>query len=293
MRGLAPCLTPLIGGLILLAGTHAAFAHQPVMDMAPRWKGGYGFQLRLEHYGSDSLRAGNRGIDNPAERDQNITKLWLEGIYTFKRELRLSVKIPYIDQRRTVIRDGMTIDQSGRGLGDIIIGLPLKRYSNQATATRNIAFTPSVRLPTGSTHGDWPVGDGSIDVGISLSASFEKASLYQYYDLFYWRNGDGKRGITEGDELGLDINVGLHPYHDNMTNQGLFVMLDVSARHQQKGRDLAGVTGGKRLNIGPVLVYYRDNLMLRAEYKHPLYENLEGTQLSRGVTFTIGAGLVF
>jgi hypothetical protein len=29
------------------------FAHQPVMDMAPRWSGGYGFQIRYESFGSD------------------------------------------------------------------------------------------------------------------------------------------------------------------------------------------------------------------------------------------------
>jgi hypothetical protein len=29
------------------------FAHQQVMDMAPRWSGGYGFQIRYESYGSD------------------------------------------------------------------------------------------------------------------------------------------------------------------------------------------------------------------------------------------------
>ena len=32
-----------------------AFAHQPVMDMAPRWSGGYGFQIRHESFGSDRM----------------------------------------------------------------------------------------------------------------------------------------------------------------------------------------------------------------------------------------------
>ena len=35
-----------------LIGTFV-FAHQPVMDMAPRWSGGYGFQVRYESFGSD------------------------------------------------------------------------------------------------------------------------------------------------------------------------------------------------------------------------------------------------
>jgi len=39
-----PFILGLIGALV--------FAHQPVMDMAPRWNGGYGFQVRYERFGS-------------------------------------------------------------------------------------------------------------------------------------------------------------------------------------------------------------------------------------------------
>ena len=38
-------------GFIFLSGL--TFCHQPVMDMAPRWSGGYGFQVRYESFGSD------------------------------------------------------------------------------------------------------------------------------------------------------------------------------------------------------------------------------------------------
>uniref|UniRef100_UPI00356A70A7 transporter n=1 Tax=Pontibacterium sp. TaxID=2036026 RepID=UPI00356A70A7 len=204
-----------------------------------------------------------------------------------------SLKLPYVDQSRAVVRDGLAVRESGTGLGDLIVGVPLKRYENKPASTGNIAFTPSIRLPTGSTDDDFPVGDGSIDFGVSFSASFEQADLYQYYDLFYWANTGGERGIHEGDELGLDINIGWHPYHDNLTNTGIFLMLDLSARHEERGRDTAGVTGGDRLSAGPVFVWYRGGVMFRAEYKTPLYEHLEGTQISRGDEFSIGIGFVY
>ena len=53
--------------IVLLFGvtSTAALAHQPVVDMAPRWNGGYGFQTRVEHANSDTIT-------------------WLEGVYTFK-----------------------------------------------------------------------------------------------------------------------------------------------------------------------------------------------------------------
>lgn len=280
-------------GLLLGLLSLPAFAHQPVMDMAPRWKGGWGFQVRQAHYGSDRLLSGDSEVDNPLGRKQSVDITWLEGIYTFRREVRLSVKVPYVGHNRTVVHDGVPVTESGSGLGDIIIGMPFKRYTNKASATSNIAVTPSVRLPTGSTSDAWPVGDGSTDTGVSFSASWEKADLYQYYDLFYWKNGDGDRGIEQGDELGFDVNIGWHPYHDNLSNSGVFVMLDLSARHEERGRDTRGVTGGDRLSAGPVFVWYRGGVMFRAEYKTPLYEKVEGTQVSRGDAFNIGVGFVF
>ena len=72
-----------------LIGT-MVFAHQPVMDMAPRWNGGYGFQVRYERFGSD------RTI-----HEQNILSsyfqqtYWLEGVYTWHRAKRITFKLPY------------------------------------------------------------------------------------------------------------------------------------------------------------------------------------------------------
>lgn len=281
-----------IGALLGLLSL-PAFAHQPVMDMAPRWKDGWGFQIRQEHFGSDDLLSGDSAVDNPLGRKKSVDTTWLEGIYTYRREVRLSLKVPYVTHRRTVVRSSTPVTESGSGLGDIIIGLPLKRYANESSATSNIALTPSIRLPTGSTSDVWPAGDGSTDLGLSLSASWEKFQLYQYYDLFYWKNSEGDLGIEQGDEIGFDANIGWHPWHDSLSNTGLFVMLDISARHEQRGRDSLGVTGGDRLSAGPVLVWYRGGVMLRAEYKTPLYEKVEGVQLSRGNEFNLGIGFVF
>ena len=269
------------------------WAHQPVMDMAPRWEHGYGFQVRYESYGSDMLLSGDSKVGNRLDRENDAAITWLEGVYTFKREVRLSLKIPYVDHQRTVVENGVAVEQSGSGLGDIVIGLPLKRYTNEASATSNVAVTPSIRLPTGSTSGDYPVGDGSTDLGISFSVSFEKADLYQYYDLFFWKNGDGDRGIRAGDEIGFDANVGWHPYHDNVKNEGVFLMLDASLHHQDPGQNLEGTTGGTRLAMGPVFVYYLKGMMFRAEYKLAVYEKLFDTQVSRGSELNVGIGFVF
>jgi len=174
-NGLVACGVVLSG-----AFTPPTLAHQPVMDMAPRWKGGYGFQVRQEHYGSDLRLSGGSKADNPFGLEKSVSTTWLEGIYTFRREVRLTVKIPYLNQKRTTLSAGQIVTEKGSGLGDIIIGMPLKRYKNKASATSNIAVTPSIRLPTGSTKDGFPTGNGSTDIGVSFSASFEKANIYHY-----------------------------------------------------------------------------------------------------------------
>ena len=279
--------------LAMLCVSSNASGHQPVMDMAPRWEDGFGFQVRQEYRVSDDLMDGRSDVTDPFDRKRRVSKTWLEGVYTFKRERRLTFKVPWVDQRRDVVRGGSAVRETGRGLGDSVLGLQLKRYYNTTEGTGNFGLTPSLRLPSGSTNDAYPVGDGSWDLGLSASFSAEATHLYQFYDVFYWSNGAGRRGINRGDEVGFDMNVGLHPYHNNLSNTGVFVMLDVSARYEARGQDTAGTTGGKRLSLGPVLVWYRHNLMIRAEMKLPVYEKVWDTQLSHGTELNIGVGVTF
>lgn len=208
---------------LLLLG-ELALAHQPVMDMAPRWSEGYGFQTRVERFDSQ-------------------TTTWLEGIYTFDRSLRATFKLPYVDGN----------------MGDLILGVPLKKYKNDGAKTSNWSITPSLQLPTGK--------DGQWDAGVSLSYSAETPSFYQLYDLYTW-----------GDRTGLDINVG---FGFPGKGQGMFALWDVTALTEQKG---------ERIHTGPVLVFFRRNLMLRAEYKAQIHKQGTGDV---GNFLSFGVGLVF
>ncbi len=280
---------------ITWGGLNIAYAHQPVMDMAPRWENGYGFQLRHEYYGSDKLMDGDSQIDNPLRLERFVHRTWLEGVYTFDRAARVTFKIPYVDQKRTKNLSGVAVKQSNEGVGDLIVGMPLKHYTNQGAGTQNFGFTPSLRLPTGSSSGDFPISDGSTDLGLSFSHSYESVKYYTLIDAFAWINTEGEHGMHEGNEYGLDINLGYHPYHNNDTNSGAFVMWDISARHHDDAsrETLTTATGGQRIHTGPLFVLYKDNIMFRAEYKYPLYENAGGISNSRGHDFNVGVGITF
>ena len=216
-----------VGWALLLFLSEQAFAHQPVMDMAPRWEGGYGIQTRVERFDSR-------------------TTIWVEGVYTFRPSTRLTFKLPYVDNE----------------LGNVIIGVPLKKYTNRGAFTSNWSVTPSVQFPTGN-DGDW-------DVGVSIAYSASTPSSYRLFDLYAWDN-----------RVGLDINLGIHPLHNNATNSGLFAIWDVS---------LLASSDGDRIQTGPVLMYYRQNVMARIKYKALVYER--DSNWSGGYV-GIGIGAVF
>lgn len=280
---------------IIATISHTAYAHQPVMDMAPRWEEGYGFQVRQEAYGSHILRDGTSKVANPLNLKRHVQKTWLEGVYTFDRSKRVTFKLPYINQSRTKNINGAGVKQSNNGVGDLILAMPLKHYRNKKSHTDNFGFTPSIRIPTGSSSGEFALSDGSWDVGLSISHSFETPKYYTMVDVFYWLNNEGKNNMQEGDELGLDINLGYHPYHNNSTNSGIYIMWDISARHNKSANIHVKTTasGGKRIQTGPVLVLYQDNIMLRSEYKYPLYEKTNSISNSRGHELNIGIGMTF
>lgn len=209
--------------LLLFSGGQAA-AHQPVMDMAPRWADGYGFQARVESFNSQTV-------------------VWAEGVYTFKKSVRATFKLPHFDGE----------------FGGLILGLPLKKYSNNGSKTSNWSITPSVQLPTGSQD-DW-------DAGASLSYSSETPKYYQLYDLYSW-----------GDRTGLDINVGLALPGKG---SGKFLMWDVSFLTSEQG---------DRVLTGPVFVYFKKNMMFRAEYKALAYER--DSDWSGGYV-NVGIGFVY
>jgi hypothetical protein len=220
--------------VVLLAMSGPVFAHQPIMDMAPRWSDGYGVQTRVERFDSD-------------------TTTWVEGVYTWDSSVRATLKLP--------LREGE--------LGDAILGLPLKKYKNAGASTSNWSLTPSVQLPTGdgSDGGD----EGDWDAGLSVSYSSETPTFYQLYDLYTW-----------GDETGLDINAG---FAFPGKGSGLFALWDVTMFTSDEG---------DRIHSGPVFVYFKGNVMFRAEYKAAVYHDEKDLDTDwSGDFFSLAIGIVY
>ena len=285
----------------LLSWVSVSWGHQPVMDMAPRWQGGYGFQVMQECYGSNRLLSGTEESENSRGLERHVSKTRFEGVYTFDRSKRVTFKLPYVVQRRRRLDGDDVVTDRGEGWGDPILAAPLKNYWNLSRSTMNIGMTPAVRIPIGGSTGAFPVSDGSWDRGLGLSWSGEgyifpawpNFNFYYMVDGFRWFNGEGTDGVAAPDELGLDINIGFRLFHDRTTGFGSFLMWDVTARSQEvPGLPEPGAVAS-RVHSGPALVLYRRSVMARLEYRRPVYEDAGGSGLSRGNDVLVGIGMVF
>lgn len=224
---------------------------------------------------------------------RRVNKTWLEGVYTWDRSKRVTIKIPYVDQMRVKEVGGVAIKQVDRGLGDIIIGLPLRKYTNHKDWTNNFSFTPNLRVPSGKTSGDYPIGDGSTDVGFSFSYGAESPRYLAGIDLYYWINNEGKRDQHEGNLLGLDITLGKTIYHDGKKSAGASLQLDFGAHYKEEGTSISGNNPGTRIMLGPGLVYFQGPMIIRLVYTVPVYENALDEAVSYGHQFDAGVGWSF
>lgn len=273
------------------------FAHQPVMDMTPRWRGGFGIQFRYEQLVRDRLVQGGNFVSNPLGFRSESSILWTEGVYTFTREHRITFKMPYAVKRALVQKDGQLRELTESGAGDVILGFQNKYYFNESHYTGNFSFTPSIFLPTGSTSRELSLGRGTVDYGVSLSASVEMFNIYTYLDLFSQFRTKGSDGTRPGNVIAFDLDLGVHPYHNMAENLGIFLMMAINGRQYGRDRLPTGEenpnSGGRTFEIAPTFVFYWNNVMLRAQYHLPVYRDLNGTQLAESSKLNLGVGIVF
>ena len=264
--------------IVIFGLTGILVAHQPVMDMAPRWAGGWGFQFRYETLGSDKIL---NGEDSNAGLSYYRKTTWLEGVYTWKRSIRATFKLPYhqVKSEHQLIDWGNPIKE-GKGLGDLIVAIPLKKYFNLKRSTGNFGVTPQIRLKTGD-NSDVLTSKGGY--GLSLSYNAENFKTYQLYDVYGWSLDDGSSII------GVDVNLGWHPIHKNETNSGLFVMWDGTFQLKtDKDRN-----ADMRFFTGPIAVLYKGGIMARIDVKIPVSESADLASLSKGIMVQTGIGFVF
>lgn len=282
---------------LLLLAPPTAMAHQPVMDMAPRWSGGYGFQTRTESESKDRLELDGSGTGNPLGLKSESVTQWFEGVYTFHRSYRVTFKLPYENRSAKLLKDGQVRDVKASGLGDMILAFPIKKYVNHMTYTTNLALNPSITLPTGSTSGPLPLGRGTVDYGLSLSFAREAIKTFGLWDLFGKVHTKGADGKTKGNLIGFDMNFGIYPYQDSSKEFATLLLWGTHLRQDFRGRlsdgRLDSNSGGRLVEMAPIFVVLYKNLAFRTEAYFPVYRRLNGSQLVSDYRLNAGIGITF
>ena len=261
----------------LLSPLSCLQADQPIMNMMPRWDGGYGFQVRAEHTHRSDLKQGSRTVGSGFTED--ISKMHLEGVYTWDRSIRMTFKLPYIvDARREVLdASNNKVVQHDSGIGDLTVALPLKHYFNLAARSGSWTLAPQIRVPLGKKNEAYEVANRVWGTGLSLGYETETYNWFFATSASIWVFEK-----EEPAEWSYSLDLGWNA-RDNMQ---LLIETDL------KWDDDSAFT----LSTGPALYWrWSDHVHTRIEWKHDIVSKVSTHKADHGNgdRISIGVGFVF
>lgn len=263
--------------LLLMRLVPNAWADQPIMNMMPRWDGGYGIQVLAETIHRSDLKQGKEVLARGHRED--IQQLHLQGVYTWDRAIRLTFKLPYVTEARREMPgagSSKTIEHD-KGWGDLTLALPLKNYFNLNQRTGNWSITPQVRVPLGKKTSGYSVADRVWGGGLSLGYETE---------VYHWFFAAGVTGwifeAPEPAEWSASIDLGWNARDD----------LQVLWESDFKWNDEDAFT----LAAGPAIYWrYSDRVHTRLEWKHDFVSHVgkDRPKYGNGDRLSIGVGFVY
>ena len=263
--------------LLSSAFSKSAIAEQPIFDEMPRWSGGWGFQILQEYRMEREFLDGTRTIGD--ELPEAIHILHIQGVYTWKKWIRMTAKLPFIvhAERERPGPNGGFVTQQDDGIGDLTLALPLKKYFNLEGRSGAWTVTPSVRIPL-SPQDDYEVYDRRWGTGLGFG---------------YHR--ETHRWIIEGSATGWVVYDG--PPNEVYLNFGFGqnVYLFGTNGHVKITNTLRIQSDGSRTyKAGPV-AYFRITDLVHTQFiwLHDFYDKQGTPRNGRGDTFRIGVGFVY
>jgi len=251
------------------------YADQPIMNMMPRWNGGYGFQIISEHINRRDLLDGDQSLGS--DLYENIHKLNVEGVYTWDKSIRLTAKIPYIvNAERTVLdQSGEVERQTYSGFGDLTLALPLKKYFNEDGYSGSWTFTPQLRIPTGSENNDYTLPDRAWATGVQLGYEVETSRWFFSTGVSLWEVYS-----TDPFEFHTNLDIGV-----NFLDRGQFLI--ETDYHWEDDRT-------RYLTIGPALYWrFSDTTHSRLEWKQTVSDYRGTIDHGNSTMVRVGVGWVF
>ena len=250
-------------------------ADQPIMNMMPRWDGGYGYQVLYEYIDRENLLEGDKVIGKGW--GETIQQLHIQGVYTWDRSIRITAKLPIVlDAERINLVGGQRVVQQDKGIGDLTLALPLKKYFNLMKRTGNWSVTPQIRVPLSSPD-EYDVWDRAWGAGLFIGYETEVRHWFFATGTGYWTFEN-----DEPNEWHASIDAGWN-FRDNAQ-----LLWESDWHYEDDGKHFA--------SLGPALYWrYNDNTHLRFEYKRSLAEKASDNVYDHvgGNRFQVGVGFVY
>lgn len=252
-------------------------ADQPVFNEMPRWDNGWGIQVVEEYRTESELLDGENKVGSGFREDVHI--MHIEGVYTWDKAIRLTLKLPYVIDARRELPDGAggkTV-QHDSGFGDMTLALPLKKYFNLEGRSGSWTIAPQLKVPLAGND-EYEIYDGVWGHGLSLGYETET---------YRWIFGVGSTTwVYHNDELmetELSLSVGMN-----------IQAFKSSGSIKWNNRFLYEADNSMTYSAGPVLYWkFTDTIHGQFQWQHDFYDKQGSLDHGRGDSFKVGLGLVF
>ncbi len=255
----------------------SAFSDQPIFNEMPRWDHGWGVQFVQELRREDDLLSGGDVVASGFSEEVDI--LHAEGVYTWDRSIRMTVKLPIVTDASRELPDGLggKLTQKDDGIGDATLALPLKKYFNLDGRSGSWTLAPQVRVPL-SGDDEYEVYDGAWGGGLSVGCETETYDYLFAVGLSAWTFESGEPFKTSA-----HVDVGRN-----------FRIFRTSGHVKWETDFIYEDDGLEKLLIGPH-VYLRINDILHAQvmYKKEVHSRRNALDHGNGELVRLGVAFVY
>mgnify|MGYP004168050155 FL=1 len=262
---------------LFLCAQFRAHADEPIMNMMPRWSGGWGYEFHYEYRTEDDLLLGSEARYKGFQEEVEV--LHMDWVYTWKKEIRITAKLPYVinAEREMPNGSGGKLIQKDDGFGDLRLALPFKRYFNLDGKSGSWTFKPMVRIPL-SDKDEYDFYYKEFGAGLGGGYEAETANFFFGIGTAGW--------VFDGDrpaELHSSVDFGYN-FETNKANGSVFWETDLHYEDDES----------KTLSTGPAFYFnHNDTIHSRVEWKFDLFDHQGILDHGNGDVLKVGIGWVF
>jgi hypothetical protein len=270
--------------------------------------------VRYENVRQTQPRAGSRKVgvgEIPAHHDevhtfnQNLVATYNQ---TWASGWGLSATLPFVDRDHLHIHNhhGAQIPQQWnfRELGDVrLTGRYQRALEGSDAAPRTAGLFLGVKLPTGRTHmknGDGELAEPGLQPGSGTTDLLAGAIFHQqvassgaawFAQVQLQQPLNSHDEFRPGAQLGFDVGYA-HPITQRLS--GLVQVNALSKRRDSGANAEPEDSGGRFLFVSPGLSYkLGDRFLVYAYYQQPLYQHVNGVQLTADRAVVLGVSTRF